>query len=116
MAQILGRRTLELIDIPSVSRAEADLRNHVSEVVPLRAVYATDEALLFAADRAHHVDSLIRPALERAFAPGMPWAGEGIGLLAAQHPGHQRGIALIHGALPKTVVVRALARRSAETG
>jgi succinyl-diaminopimelate desuccinylase len=52
MAPNLGRRTLELIDIPSVSRAEADLRNHVSEVVPLRAVYATDEALLFAAERA----------------------------------------------------------------
>jgi succinyl-diaminopimelate desuccinylase len=51
MAQILGRRTLELIDIPSVSRAEAELRDHVSEMVPLRSVYATDEALLFATER-----------------------------------------------------------------
>jgi succinyl-diaminopimelate desuccinylase len=51
MAPNLGRRTLELIDIPSVSRAEADLRDHVSEVVPLPGVYATDEALLFAAER-----------------------------------------------------------------
>ena len=35
-----------------MSRAEAELRDHVSEVVPLDAVYATDEALLFATERA----------------------------------------------------------------
>jgi succinyl-diaminopimelate desuccinylase len=47
----LGERALELVDIPSVSREEKELRDHVSERVPLRAVYATDEALLFATER-----------------------------------------------------------------
>jgi succinyl-diaminopimelate desuccinylase len=47
----LGNRALELIDIPSVSRAEGQLRDHVSEVVPLPTAYATDEALLFATER-----------------------------------------------------------------
>ena len=51
MAPNLGQRTLELVDIPSVSREEAELRDHVSEVVPLPSAYATDEALLFATER-----------------------------------------------------------------
>jgi succinyl-diaminopimelate desuccinylase len=51
MAPNLGQRALELVDIRSVSRAEAELRDHVSQVVPLEAVYATDEALLFATER-----------------------------------------------------------------
>jgi succinyl-diaminopimelate desuccinylase len=51
MTPDLGQRALELIDIPSVSREEAELRDHVSQVVPLNNVYATDEALLFATER-----------------------------------------------------------------
>jgi len=51
MTPNLGQRTLELIDIPSVSREEGELRDHVSEVVSLPAAYATDEALLFATER-----------------------------------------------------------------
>jgi succinyl-diaminopimelate desuccinylase len=49
--QDLGKRALELVDIPSVSRTEGELRDHVSEVVPLPPAYATDEALLFASER-----------------------------------------------------------------
>jgi succinyl-diaminopimelate desuccinylase len=51
MIPTVGQRTLELVDIPSVSRAEGELRDHVSEVVPLPTAYATDEALLFATER-----------------------------------------------------------------
>jgi succinyl-diaminopimelate desuccinylase len=51
MSQILGQRALELVDIPSVSRTESELRDYVSQVVPLRVAYATDEALLFATER-----------------------------------------------------------------
>jgi succinyl-diaminopimelate desuccinylase len=47
----LAKRTLELINIPSPSREEAWLRDHVSEVVPLERVYSTDEALLFVTKR-----------------------------------------------------------------
>jgi succinyl-diaminopimelate desuccinylase len=47
----LADRTLELVNIPSESRNEAQLRDHVSQVVPFDPVYATDEALLFATDR-----------------------------------------------------------------
>jgi succinyl-diaminopimelate desuccinylase len=49
--QGLGKRALELVDIPSVSGAEGVLRDHVSEVVPLPDAYTTDEALLFATER-----------------------------------------------------------------
>jgi succinyl-diaminopimelate desuccinylase len=51
MIPALGERALALVDIPSVSRAEGELRDHVSEVVPLPSAYATDEALLFATER-----------------------------------------------------------------
>jgi succinyl-diaminopimelate desuccinylase len=51
MAHELAQRTLELIDIPSPSRDEARLRDHVSQVVPLECVYSTAEALLFATER-----------------------------------------------------------------
>jgi succinyl-diaminopimelate desuccinylase len=47
----LAQRTLELIDIPSPSRDEARLRDHVAQMVPLELAYATDEALLFVTER-----------------------------------------------------------------
>ena len=43
--------TLELVNIPSPSREEAALLHHVSASVPLPVAYATNEALLFAAER-----------------------------------------------------------------
>jgi succinyl-diaminopimelate desuccinylase len=51
VAPDLARRTLELVDIPSPSRAEAALLDHVAAVVPLPLAYGTDEALLFATER-----------------------------------------------------------------
>ncbi len=47
----LANRTLELVNIASPSRDEAELRDHVSQVVPLECVYGTDEALLYATER-----------------------------------------------------------------
>jgi succinyl-diaminopimelate desuccinylase len=47
----LAARTLELVDIPSPSREEARLLEHVTGVVALPLTYATDEALLFATER-----------------------------------------------------------------
>ena len=62
----LGRRTLELVDIPSTSRDEARIVEHVREAVTLPLAYGTDEALLFATQRtdrplvllAGHVDTV----------------------------------------------------------
>jgi len=47
----LAQRTLELIDIPSPSREEQVLLEHVRGVVPLPPVYATHEALLYSTGR-----------------------------------------------------------------
>ncbi len=47
----IAETTLELVNIASPSRHEAALLHHVSEIVPLPLVYATDEALLFATPR-----------------------------------------------------------------
>jgi succinyl-diaminopimelate desuccinylase len=62
----LARRTLELVDIPSPSRAEARIIEHVLHAVSLPRTYATDEALLYATPRtgrplvllAGHVDTV----------------------------------------------------------
>jgi succinyl-diaminopimelate desuccinylase len=62
----LARRTLELVDIPSPSRAEARIVEHVLHEVSLPLTYGTDEALLFATPRtgrplvllAGHVDTV----------------------------------------------------------
>ena len=51
MTANLAQRTLELVDIPSVSGSEAALLHHVAEAVPLPLGYGTDEALLFATER-----------------------------------------------------------------
>ena len=47
----LARRTLELVDIPSPSRSEARIIEHVRHAVSLPLTYGTDEALLFATPR-----------------------------------------------------------------
>jgi len=47
----LADRTLELVNIPSPSREEAELLAHVADVVSLPLTYRTDEALLFATER-----------------------------------------------------------------
>jgi succinyl-diaminopimelate desuccinylase len=51
MAPDLAARTLALVNIPSPSRQEEAILRHVAGVVSLPLTYATDEALLFAADR-----------------------------------------------------------------
>jgi succinyl-diaminopimelate desuccinylase len=44
----LARRTLELIDIPSESRHEADVYSYVDACVPMRKTFSDGEALLYA--------------------------------------------------------------------
>ena len=48
---MLARRTLELVNIPSGSRDEAELLAHVKDVVTLPLAYGTDEALLYVTER-----------------------------------------------------------------
>src|SRR5947207_7972909 len=43
----LASRTLELVDVPSQSRAEAALVEHVRGIVPLEPVYDDGECLLY---------------------------------------------------------------------
>src|SRR5437764_4464028 len=52
MAADLAQRTLELVDIPSVSRNERAILDHVAAVMPLPLVHGGDEALLYAAPHA----------------------------------------------------------------
>ena len=47
----LADRTLELVDIPSVSCHEAEIVSHVAETVPLPLLYGSDDVLLFAPER-----------------------------------------------------------------
>lgn len=47
----LAERTLELIDLPSVSRDEARIAEHVAGCVPLPLRYRHDDCLLFATER-----------------------------------------------------------------
>ncbi|HKP17682.1 MAG TPA: succinyl-diaminopimelate desuccinylase [Gaiellaceae bacterium] len=49
MAVDLAARTLELVDIPSPSRDEAALLEHIASIVTLPLAYGTEEALLFEA-------------------------------------------------------------------
>jgi succinyl-diaminopimelate desuccinylase len=53
LADRLAARTLELVDIPSESRHEAEIREHLLGLVPaaLTAEYAHDDAFLFAPER-----------------------------------------------------------------
>ncbi|MGH3131392.1 MAG: M20/M25/M40 family metallo-hydrolase, partial [Gaiellaceae bacterium] len=54
LSQRLARRTLELVDIPSESRAEAAIAAHVAAAVPgrLRRVHADEDILFFTTERA----------------------------------------------------------------
>ena len=80
----LARRTLELVDIPSTSRDEARIIEHVRHAVTLPLTYGTEEALLFAAPRtgrplvllAGHVDTVppqdnLPGALEDGYVVGL---------------------------------------------
>jgi succinyl-diaminopimelate desuccinylase len=53
LAERLAKRTLELVDIPSESRHEAEIRDHLLTLVPaeLSAEYAHDEAYFFVPER-----------------------------------------------------------------
>jgi succinyl-diaminopimelate desuccinylase len=53
LAERLAERTLQLVDIPSESRHEAAIREHLLPLVPdaLRAAYAQEEAYLFLPER-----------------------------------------------------------------
>jgi succinyl-diaminopimelate desuccinylase len=91
MAPELARRTLELVDIPSQSREEARILEHVRHAVSLPLTYATDEALLFATPRtgrplvllAGHLDTV--PAQDNI--PGRLEGGCVVGLGASDMKG-----------------------------
>jgi succinyl-diaminopimelate desuccinylase len=51
-AETLARRTLELVDIPSESRREAELADYVRSAVPLPVLYDDGDVLLFGRRRA----------------------------------------------------------------
>jgi succinyl-diaminopimelate desuccinylase len=61
LAERLAKRTLELVDIPSESRHEAEIREHLRAAVPAPyvEVYAGDEAFLWARERRPDVPLLV---------------------------------------------------------
>ena len=61
LADRLAARTLELVDIPSESLHEAEIREHVRAAVPapFDEVFAGDEAFLWARSRRHGVPLLV---------------------------------------------------------
>jgi succinyl-diaminopimelate desuccinylase len=87
----LAQRTLELVNIPSVSRDEAALLAYVGDAVSLPLTYATDEALLFSTERtgrelvlvAGHLDTV--PAQDNL--PGRIEDGWVVGLGASDMKG-----------------------------
>jgi succinyl-diaminopimelate desuccinylase len=91
MACDLARCALELVNIPSPSRGEQQIVEHVRHAVTLPLTYATDEALLFATDRterplvllAGHLDTV--PAQDNL--PGRIEDGSVIGLGASDMKG-----------------------------
>ena len=91
MAHDLARRTLELVNIPSESRDEQRIVEHIRHAVSLPLTYATDEALLFATVRtgrplvllAGHLDTV--PAQDNL--PGRIENGSVIGLGASDMKG-----------------------------
>lgn len=88
---MLAQRTLELVNIPSGSRQEAELLAHVADVVTLSVAYGTDEALLYVTGRAErplvllagHLDTV--PAQENL--PGRIEDGWVVGLGASDMKG-----------------------------
>jgi len=91
VAHDLARRTLELVDIPSVSRDEAEAHAYVESVVPLPLAYRSPEALLYCAVRtgrplvlfAGHLDTV--PA--QGNLPGRIEDGSVVGLGASDMKG-----------------------------
>ena len=91
MAPDLAARTLELVNIPSPSRHEHELLEHVGRVVALPLTYGTDEALLFATPRtgrelvllAGHLDTVP----EQGNLPGRLEDGWVVGLGASDMKG-----------------------------
>jgi len=91
VAHELARRTLELVNIPSESRDEQRIVEHIRHAVSLPLTYATDEALLFATVRtgrplvllAGHLDTV--PAQDNL--PGRIENGSVIGLGASDMKG-----------------------------
>jgi succinyl-diaminopimelate desuccinylase len=61
LAERLAKRTLELVDIPSESRHEAEIREYLMALVPggLSADYARDEAYLFVPERRAHAPLVV---------------------------------------------------------
>jgi succinyl-diaminopimelate desuccinylase len=91
MAPDLAQRTLELVDIPSVSRDEAAALEYVRRVVPLPLEHASEGALLHAPERtgkplvvfAGHVDTVP----EQGNRPGRMEDGWVVGLGASDMKG-----------------------------
>ena len=91
MARDLAQRTLDLVNIPSPSREEAALLEHVTGQVTLPLTYGTDEALLFVTERtgaplvllAGHLDTV--PAQDNL--PGRIENGWVVGLVASDMKG-----------------------------
>jgi succinyl-diaminopimelate desuccinylase len=91
MAADLGRRTLELVNIPSPSRDEQRIVEHVRHEVSLPLTYSTDEALLYTTSRtgrpfvllAGHLDTV--PAQDNL--PGRIEDGTVVGLGASDMKG-----------------------------
>ncbi len=91
MATDLGLRTLELVDIPSPSRNEGRLLEHVRHEVTLPLTYGTEEALLFSTGRsgrplvllAGHLDTVP----EQGNLPGRIEDGWVVGLGASDMKG-----------------------------
>src|SRR5438067_2080472 len=87
----LADRTLELVNISSPSRDEAEAMGHAAAAVPLPLVYGTDEALLYATERtdrplvllAGHLDTV--PAQDNL--PGRIEDGWVVGLGASDMKG-----------------------------
>jgi succinyl-diaminopimelate desuccinylase len=96
MTPALAQRTLELVDIPSVSRDEAAALAYVAAAVPLPLVHATEGAQLYAPERtgrplvllAGHVDTVP----EQGNLPGRIEDGWVVGLGASDMKG---GIAVM---------------------
>ena len=91
MAPDLARRTLELVDISSPSRDEAEAMRYVAESVSLPVAYGTEDALLYATERterplvllAGHLDTV--PAQDNL--PGRIEDGWVVGLGASDMKG-----------------------------
>ena len=116
MAPDLARRTLELVNIPSESRDEQRLLEHVRHAVSLPLTYGSDEALLFATERterplvvlAGHLDTV--PAQDNL--PGRIEGGSVIGLGASDMKG---GVAVMIEAVHQCMSIRGVKKPDVAT-